>query len=103
MSDEAERMARAAQADAAMKQFLAPAFEVVRAEYLEKLAEIAAKPLTNDMRAGMEKLALAVKVVDVVRGQITSLILDGNLAQSDAKRISELDKLSPEKRRWAGF
>lgn len=103
MSEEAIRMARAEQADTAIKQFLAPAFDVVRAEYLEKLADIAARPLTNDMRAGMEKLALAVKVVDVVRAQLTGLVLDGALARDTAQRLAELDKLSPEKRRWAGF
>lgn len=103
MSDEALRMARAEQANAALTQFLAPAFDVCRAEYLEKLAEIASRPLTNDMRAGMEKLALAVKVIDAVRGQITGLVLDGNLARDTAQRTAQLDALTPEKKRWAGF
>lgn len=103
MSDEALRMARAEQADHALKQFLGPAFDVVRAEYLEKLAEVAAKPLTADLRAGMEKLALAVKVVDVVRAQIVGLVRDGDLAQAEAKRAADFDKLSAEKKHWAMF
>jgi hypothetical protein len=103
MSDEALRMARAEQADVALKQFLAPAFDVVRADYLEKLGEIAAKPLTADMRAGMEKLALAVKVVDEVRAQILSLVLDGSLARDGATRASQIAALPVEKRRWAGW
>jgi len=100
MSDESLRLARAEQADAAMKQFLSPAFDVVRAEYLEKLGEIAAKPLTADMRAGMEKLALAVKVVDVVRAQLTSLIMDGKIAHADLRRADKIASLPTEKRRW---
>ena len=73
VSDEAIRMARAEQANASLKQFLGPAFDVCRADYLEKLGEIAARPLTNDMRAAMEKLALGVKVIDEVRRQIEGL------------------------------
>lgn len=100
MSDESLRMARAEQADAAMKQFLSPAFDVVRAEYLEKLAAIAAKPLTADMRAGMEKLALAVKVVDEVRAQLTGLVMDGRIAQADTARAAQIAALPVEKRCW---
>lgn len=103
MSDEALRMARAEQADTALKQFLGPAFDVCRADYLEKLAEIAAKPLTNDMRAAMEKLAVGVKVIDTVRAQIAGLVADGTFAQADAHRASELANLTTEKRRWAQF
>jgi glycyl-tRNA synthetase alpha subunit len=101
MSEESLRMARANQAEQALTQFLAPAFDVVRTDYMEKLASIAAKPLTNDMRAGMEKLALAVKVVDEVRAQVTALVADGQVAQSDLRRASNIAELPSEKRRWA--
>jgi hypothetical protein len=100
VSDEALRMARAEQANQALKQFLGPAFDVARAEYLEKLAIVASKPLTADLRAGMEKLALAVKVIDVVRSQIESLVADGGVARDTAARAAELDALSPEKKSW---
>lgn len=103
MSDEALRLARAEQANQALIQFLGPAFDVCRADYLEKLADIAAKPLTNDMRAAMEKLALGLKVIDVVRSQILSLVVDGNVAQSEARRASDLANMTTEKRRWAQF
>jgi|SRR6478752_1817437 len=103
MTDEALRMARAEQANQALQQFLVPAFDVARAEYLEKLAAIAAKPLTADLRAGMEKLALGVKVIDEVRAQIESLVGDGKFAQADANRARRIAELPTEKRRWANF
>lgn len=101
MSDEAIRMARAEQAKQAMERFLAPAFDLVRAEYIEKLADIASRPLTNDLRAAMEKLAVGVKVIDQVRAQITPLVIDGEIARIDNKRATELAEMSTEKRRWA--
>lgn len=103
MSDEAMRMARAEQADAAMKAFLGPAFDVCRTDYLEKLAEIAAKPMTADYRVGMEKLALGVKVIDMVRAQIEAVVADGRLATADAHRASDLANMTTEKRRWSAF
>lgn len=103
MSEEALRIARAEQARHALDQFLTPAFEQVRADYLEKLAEIAAKPLTNDLRAAMEKLAVGVKVIDQVRAQITPLVIDGEIARIDNNRASDLANMTTEKRRWAQF
>lgn len=103
MSDEALRMARAEQAKAALGTYLAPAFDVCRADYLAKLAEIAAKPLTNDMRAGMEKLAIGIKVIDQVRGQIEALVMDGRVAEDDASRARNLAGMTTEARRWAMF
>lgn len=101
MSDEALRMARAEQADAAIKQFLGPAFDVCRADYLEKLGEIAARPLTDANRAGMEKLALGVKVIDMVRSQIVAVIADGGLARSNKRGADRLANLSAEARWYA--
>lgn len=103
MSDEAIRMARAEQASTALKEFLGPAFDVCRADYLEKLGEVAARPLTNDIRAGMEKLALGVKVLDEVRRQIEGLVRDGDIARECARRASDLAELPAEKKRWLGY
>lgn len=103
MSDEAIRIARAEQASAALKQFLGPAFDVCRADYLEKLGEVAARPLTNDMRAAMEKLALGVKVIDEVRRQIESVIADGSVAASDKSRTDKLAGLNAEQRKWVAW
>lgn len=103
MTDDATRMARAEQAKAALSGFLDPAFDVCRADYMEKLAEVAAKPLNNDARAAMEKLALAVKVLDQVRGQIFAVVADGTASQADARRADKIADLSVEQRRWARF
>jgi hypothetical protein len=103
MSDEALRMARAEQAEAAMKQFLGPAFDLVRWDYLQALADAASAPLDATARAKMEKLALGIKVIDRVRKQIEGAVIDGALATADAKRANQLASLSAEKRWWASW
>ena len=100
MADEALRIARSEQAKAAMEQFLRPALMVVSADYLTKLADIAAKPLDDKARAGMEKLALALKVVEQVTVQIEALIHDGSAARADKQRADKIASLPAEKRRW---
>lgn len=101
MADEALRIARAEQAKVALSEFLAPAFSLVRTDYMEKLADIAAKPLTDGNRAGMEKLALAIKVVDQVRLQVEQVVNDGTVAGADKQRADKIADMPFEKRRWA--
>jgi hypothetical protein len=101
MSDEAARIARAEQAQAALNAFLGPAFDICRADYLEKLGEIASRPMTDANRAGMEKLALGVKVIDMVRGQITAVVADGGMARSSKRQADQLANLSAEAKWYA--
>lgn len=103
MTEETLRMARADQAEAALAQYLRPAFNVAHADYLQKLAEIAAKPLTNDIRAAMEKLALGLKVLKEVRGQVEALVIDGEVARADVKRADHLAGLTTEQKWWASW
>lgn len=103
MTEETLRMARADQAEAALAQYLRPAFNVAHADYLQKLAEIAARPLNADMRAAMEKLALGLKVLAEVRGQIEALVIDGDVARADVKRADKLAGLTTEQKWWASW
>lgn len=98
-----DRMGRAENAEMALVQWLGPAFDVCRSDYLAKLAEIAAKPMTDANRAGMEKLALGVKVVDEVRSQIEAVIADGKLAAKTAEGASRLAGMTTEQRRWLDY
>lgn len=101
--DNVTRMARAENAAMAMAQWLAPAFDVCRNDYLAKLAEVASKPLTADHRAAMEKLALGIKVVDMVRSQIEAVVADGRLAKQNAELASNLANMNTEQRRWLDY
>lgn len=101
--DPASRMARAENAELAMRQWLGPAFDVCRSDYLAKLAEIASRPMTNDNRAGMEKLAMGIKVVDEVRSQIEAVIADGKVAAHSQQGASKLANMTTEQRRWLDY
>lgn len=95
MSD--ERITRGHNARRALDEFLMPAFEVVREEYLNRLEAIcSSKPwATNEIAA----LANARRVVDEVERQIMGLVLDGEMAKQDSDRAKRIEGLSPAKRR----
>jgi hypothetical protein len=103
MTDTAVRMTEARAAQDALDQFLSPAFEVVRRDYAEKLMSIAAKPLTNDGRAAIEKLALAVKVVDEVKRQIEGIVNDGKVAEGEREHASRISKIPTTTRNLLGI
>lgn len=89
------------QAERAMEQFLAPAFEEVAQAYTQRLSEVAAaEPWAADK---IVKLALANRVLKEVRAQIEHLIANGKLEQ-DAKRTADKIAAIPiERRRIANY
>lgn len=89
------------QAERAMEQFLAPAFEEVAQVYTQRLSEVAAaEPWATDK---IVKLALANRVLKEVRAQIEHLIANGKLEQ-DAKRTADKIAAIPiERRRIANY
>lgn len=103
---EAELSGRIADAEAArgaLDRWLGPAFDVVRADYMEKLASIAAQPLPVHGVAQIEKLAIAVKVVDAVRAQIEAVAQDGKVARHDKTRADKLAETPAYARKRWGF
>lgn len=98
-----DRMVEAEQARDAFDRFMGPALATARADYLTKLADVAARPMSDPIRAGMEKLATGIKVVDEVEAQLRGLMMDGALAQRDARRASRLANLTTEERKWLSF
>lgn len=102
MTDETDRMVRAERVANAMT-VIAPYFDACRDSYLDGIAALAIKPMCDNVRAGIEKLAIGVKVLDEVRAQVASSIADGTVAEADTRRASNLASLSTEKRRWAQF
>lgn len=100
MTDTTARLVEAERVAEAFALYMDPALDVCRVDYVEKLAEIAAKPMTDANRAALEKLAVAVKVVDQVRGQIRSLMLEGAVAKRDAERAAQVAAMTTEQRKW---
>jgi len=98
--NEAERIVHGEAAEQALSRFLRPAFDQCRASYLKSLAEVAAKPLGKRERAAIEKLAVALKVIDVVESQITAIVGDGKSALSDRRAADQITQLPTEQQRW---
>lgn len=103
MSSAAERMADAAQAKAAMDRWLGPAMHVLRADYMSKLIDVASKPLTADGRAAMEKLAVAIKVLDGVQAQINAVVVDGDIARHAHQYSEQIARIPAERRKILGM
>lgn len=92
-----QRIERARRAQAALDEFLAPAFEVIQVEYGGRLAAVCAKePWAADKIAA---LANANRIVDEVKRQLVGLILDADEAKAAKQRTKRIEELTPSKRR----
>lgn len=80
-----------------------PKFDELRADYLNALAGYAATGLSDQLRANIEKMALAIKVLDTVRASVEAIVDDGKLAKAAMVGADAIERLSPEKRRFAKY
>lgn len=96
-----QRAARAHRAKQAMEEFISPAFDYTRAEFINRMGmHAASKPwAVDEIRA----LALAVKVLDEVRGQVSACILDGEVAARDMIKAEQVERIRPSKRKILGI
>lgn len=89
------------QAERAMEQFIAPAFDAVAAEYTARLSEIASsEPWASDK---IVKLALANRVLREVRNQIEAVIAAGNVARADRAHAEKIAAIPIERRKLMGM
>ena len=96
-----ERIERGQRAEAALKEFLDPAFDVVIADYMGRLTQIAAETPWDTGK--IVKLAAAAKIAEAVRVQVKGLVADGELATQDLKRGRQIEGLSTERRKLLGI
>lgn len=91
----AERARRAAQA---MKEFFEPAFDVVEQDYTQKIIDAAASsdPRTPEVIA---RLANGIKAMRSAKAMIVSIIMDGEVAQSEINRAERDEQLTAPQRR----
>jgi hypothetical protein len=91
---EAERIARATRAQAALDEFLSPMFAELKDEYTARLAEVATTELAPQRRSDMiATLSVALKVVGTLQAGMTEIVRDGELAkqsQARAERVSQM-------------
>lgn len=89
------------QAQRAMEQFLAPAFEEVASAYTQRLSEVAAaEPWATDK---ITKLAMANRVLKEVRAQVEHLIVNGRLEQDRKATADKIAAIPIERRRIANY
>lgn len=85
-------------AQAASDEFVNPALEACRAEYMEALTKLAAnEPWRSDK---IVKLSIATRVIDAVGAHLRAAISNGELASKEMRRAREIADLPAAKRRW---
>lgn len=98
MSTTEERRARGFQAKLAYDEFVAPAIDGLRADYMEALSRLAVnEPWASDK---LVKLAVAQRVINTVEQHMKAIILDGEVAAKEKSRADEIANLPEAKRRW---
>ncbi len=98
-----DRVGRSERAAAAIAEFITPAFDELRADYIEALATAAAKALDDNLRSNIEKMALAIKVLDAVRSSVEAIVADGKVAQHQISASEQINRLRPEQQRFARY
>lgn len=97
---EAERIARAHRAQAALDEFVGPACANLREEYFAKMASVATTELHPAIRAdAITTLSVALKVVDLVCAGMNEIIKDGELASKSKARSEEISRMSDAQQR----
>jgi len=91
----AEKGRRAAEA---FGEFVGPALEASRTDYMEALTKLAANEPWNSDK--IVKLSIAMRVIDKVAEQMKLAMANGAEASRQMQRAREIAELSPAKRRW---
>jgi len=88
-------------ARAAIDRFLGPAFDLVEAAYVERLAEIAgSEPWAADK---LRAVATALRVTREVRAHVDGVAAGGRAAQVTLDHHRKIEAMSPERRRILGL
>lgn len=93
-----DRRARGFRAKAALDEFIGPAMDQMRDEYMHALTKLAANEPWET--AKITKLAVAQRVIQAVEQQIRAAVLDGEMAAKDKSRADMIANLPEAKRKW---
>ena len=93
-----ELIGRGHRAQQALEEFVQPAIDAARAEYLEALTRVAAIEPWNT--AKIVNLAAAKNVVDKVEAHLRLMIAHGKDAAAKAQKTRQIEELPHVKKRW---
>lgn len=92
---------RGRQAEAAWAEFVGPALESSRAEYMAALTKLAAnEPWRSDK---IVKLSIAMRVIDKIEEQMRLAMMNGTEAAKQNDRARQIAELPEAKRKWLQF
>lgn len=95
-----EIAARGQRAQALMDEFVAPALDGMRDEYLARMATVATNELDPKVRADkITALSTALKVLDNLTSGINAAIKDGEAAQNKLLKAEDVERMTPQKKR----
>lgn len=96
-----DRIARAERARAAYREFIEPALTILKAEYGNRMIDLADE--TVGQEAKIAKLALAIKISRRVGSHIEAIIADGKEAQAQGDYAAQISKIPEHKRSILGL
>lgn len=95
-----EIAAKGQRAEAYRNEFLGPALDGMRAEYLNRMGVVATNELDPKVRADkITALSTALRILDNVQAGIDTAIRDGEMAQKNLMRAEEVERMGPTKRK----
>lgn len=95
-----QRIGRAARAQGAWDEFIAPMIDNLREEYTNRVAEVAATELHPANRADkITTLSVALRVLATLESGMKEAIRDGDLARKDKIRADNVERMSDAQQR----
>lgn len=95
-----ERIDRANVSASALNE-LGAAFDEVIATYMKRMTQIAASEPWEGRK--ITNLAIAAKIAEEVRNTIAAVAADGPLAHDEMRRLRNIERMSPERRKVLGL
>lgn len=100
MISDAERKARGERAKGYRDEFLTPIIDQHRAEYIERIAQLATTELNPRKRSEkITALSTAVRILDNIRTGIDAVVHDGALAEANLLKAEKVERMSLSDRR----
>lgn len=98
--NDAERINRATRAQAAWEEFMAPMIAELKAEYTQRLVDVASQELSRDKRSDkITALSNALKIVGNLETGMQAIIKDGEMAHRELVRSDNIERLTAPQRR----
>jgi hypothetical protein len=102
--NEHELAARGQRADMCYNEFIGPQLKDFRAQYTDRMTEIAVSELDPKKRAEkITALATAIRILDNIDTGIRCMVEDGKAAQASLLRVDKIERMSAPRRRLFEF